>query len=327
VTVDVNTDRLPGTQPTETYINMLRFIVMRLFQSLIALFILSIVVFGLIRLGGDPALQLLPADGTEEDYQLVRAQFGLDKPVYVQYVIFVANSLKGDFGTSIFTKRPAMDSIKEMLPNSFRLIAVSVCIALIAAIPLGVIAAMKKGKSIDTAVRVIAGLGQSLPSFWVGLMMLQVFVVLLGILPAYGMGGWKHYIMPATCLVFFLIPGPIRLVRSSMLEVLDSEYIRLARIKGVSEKLIVWKHALRNSLLPVISFSAMYLAFLVTGAVTTEVVFAWPGMGRLAYGAIVGQDFPVIQGVVLVTAAIVTVANFAADVLYAYVDPRIRLRA
>jgi peptide/nickel transport system permease protein len=156
-------------------------------------------------------------------------------------------------------------------------------------------------------------------------MMIQLFVVLLGVLPASGMGGWKHYIMPAACLAFFMMAGPVRLLRSSMLEVLDSEYIRLARIKGVSERMIVWKHALKNSLLPVLSFSAMYLVMMITGAITTETVFAWPGMGRLAYRAIVNQDFPVIQGVILVTAVIVITTNLVADLLYVCIDPRIRL--
>jgi ABC-type dipeptide/oligopeptide/nickel transport system permease component len=173
--------------------------------------------------------------------------------------------------------------------------------------------------------RILAGLGQSLPSIWVGLMMIELFVVWLGVLPASGMGGWRHYLMPAGCLALFIVPGPIRLIRSSMLEALDSEYIRFARIKGVSPLRIVWKHALRNSLLPLLSFSAMYLALLVTGGIVTETVFAWPGMGRLAYQAILDQDFPVIQGVVLTTAVIVIAANFVADLLYAYIDPRIRI--
>lgn len=305
---------------------MKRFVVMRLFQSGVALIVFSMIVFGLVRLGGDPTLYFFPPDGTEKDYQRIRAQLGLDKPVYVQYIFFIGNAIKGDFGNSIFTKRPVIDSIKEMLPNSIRLIGVSAFMGLIVAIPLGLISAVRKGTPFDTLVRVIAGLGQSLPAFWVGLIMIQIFAVLLGILPPSGMGGWMHYIMPATCLAFFIMPGPIRLLRSSMLEVLDSEYIRLARIKGVSERVVIWKHAFRNSLLPVISFSAMYLTILVTGAITVETVFAWPGMGRLAYRAIVNQDFPLIQGVVLITMVIVITANLAADIIHGYVDPRVRLK-
>jgi peptide/nickel transport system permease protein len=187
-------------------------------------------------------------------------------------------------------------------------------------------AAVKKGRAIDTAARVIAGLGQSAPSFWIGLILIQFFAVQARILPSSGMGSWKHYVMPSTCLALFILAGPIRLLRSSMLEALDSEYIRLAKIKGVSPRSIVWKHALRNSLLPVVSFSAMYIASLVTGAILVETVFAWPGIGRLSYRAIINQDYPVIQGVVLTTAVIVIGANFIADILYAYIDPRIRLK-
>jgi len=305
---------------------MSRYILMRLLQSLIALFLLSIVVFSLVRLGGDPALQFLPADSTEEDYRLIRTRLGLDKPIYVQYGSFVVDAIRGDFGNSLFTKRPVIDSIKEMLPNSARLVGLSIIIGFGLAIPLGVMAAVHKGTVMDSTARFIAGMGQALPSFWIGLMMIQIFVICLGILPASGMGSWKHYLMPATCLAFFKMPGPIRLIRSSMLEILDSEYIKLARIKGVSKHVVVWKHALRNSLLPVLSFSAVYISISITGAITVETVFAWPGIGRLAYSAIINQDFPVIQAVVLLTAVIVIIANLLADILYAYVDPRIRLR-
>jgi peptide/nickel transport system permease protein len=304
---------------------MKRLFLVRFYQSLIALFVLSMVVFGVVRIGGDPALRFLPPDAAKGDYELIRARLGLDRPVYIQYAVFLKNSLQGDLGESIFTKRPVIDSIGEMLPNSLRLILVSAIMAYLLAIPLGVMAAVKKGTFLDTVARILAGLGQSLPSFWVGLMMIELFVVWLGVLPASGMGGWRHYLMPAGCLALFIVPGPIRLIRSSMLEALDSEYIRFARIKGVSPLRIVWKHALRNSLLPLLSFSAMYLALLVTGGIVTETVFAWPGMGRLAYQAILDQDFPVIQGVVLTTAVIVIAANFVADLLYAYIDPRIRI--
>ncbi len=305
---------------------MQRFILLQFMQMVVTLIVLSAIVFGLVRLGGDPVLQFLPPEATKEEYLLLRAQFGLDKPIYIQYWRFVAGAIKGDFGNSIFTKRPVIDSIKEMLPNSIRLVAVSTLIAFIIAIPLGVIAAVKKGTRIDTIARVIAGLGQSAPSFWLGLIMIHLFAVQLRILPSSGMGSWKHYVMPSTCLAFFILAGPIRLLRSSMLEALDSEYIRLAMIKGVLPRVIVWKHALRNSLIPVVSFSAMYIASLITGAILVETVFAWPGIGRLSYRAIINQDYPVIQGVVLTTAVIVIVANFIADILYAYIDPRIRLK-
>jgi len=303
---------------------MRRYIIIRLFQTVLTLVILSMVIFSLVRLSGDPALLMLPEGATKQHYLEIRAKLGLDKPIYVQYGAFVLSAVKGDFGKSIRSNRPVMDSIKEMLPNSMKLVGVATLMTLVISIPLGVMAAVKKGTFLDTFARVIAGLGQSLPTFWVGLMLIQLFVIHWGILPASGMETWKHYLMPAFCLAIFMVAGIIRLLRSSMLEVLDSEYIKMARIKGVSEGSIVWKHALRNSLLPVISFGGMYIAIMITGAVLIETVFAWPGVGRLAYSAIIGQDFPLIQGVILTAAVIVMIANLSTDILYAYLDPRIR---
>ena len=305
---------------------MQRYVVIRIFQTIITLLILSVVIFALVRFSGDPASLMLSENATEEDYEHMRAVLGLDKPMHVQYGIFIVKAVRGDFGESIRTRRPVLDSIKDALPNSMKLVAVSMFIALALSLPLGVMAAVKKGTYLDTLARVIAGLGQSLPTFWVGLMMMQIFVVILKVLPASGMGSWKHYLMPASCLGIFLMAGIVRLLRSSMLEVLDSEYIRMARIKGVSERIVIWKHALRNSLLSVLSFGGMYIAILITGAILIETVFAWPGFGRLSYGAIVGQDFPLIQGAVLTAGAVVMVSNLITDILYAYLDPRIRYR-
>lgn len=305
---------------------MLRYILMRSLQSLVALAFLSMVIFGLVRLSGDPVLLMLPEGATQQHYQEVRAHLGLDKPIYVQYKIFILNVIQGDFGRSIRTQRPVIDSIREMLPNSMKLIGVSVVMTILISFPLGVMAAAKKFSFIDIFARVVAGLGQSLPTFWVGLMLIQLFVIFMGILPASGMGSWKHYLMPAFCLAFFMVAGIVRLLRSSMLEALDSDYIKMARIKGVSELAVVWKHALRNSLLPVLSFGGMYIAILITGAILVESVFAWPGVGRLAYSAIINQDFPLIQGVVLTAAVIVMAVNLITDILYAYLDPRIRYR-
>jgi peptide/nickel transport system permease protein len=269
---------------------------------------------------------MIPETATDEDYHYMRAKLGLDKPIHVQYGIFFVNAIRGDFGKSIRTNRPIIESIGETLPNSMKLVGLSTVIAFVLALPLGVMAAVKKDTYIDTLARMIAGLGQSLPTFWVGLMMIQLFVVYLRILPASGMGSWKHYLMPATSLGIFVMAGLARLLRSSMLEALDSEYIRMARIKGVSEMVVVWKHALRNSLLSVLSFGGMYVAIMITGAILIETVFAWPGFGRLAYSAIVDLNFPLIQGMVLTAGALVMVTNLVTDILYAYLDPRIRYR-
>lgn len=303
---------------------MRRYITIRILQTVITLLILSVVIFALVRLSGDPALLMLSENATQQEYVDMRAHLGLDKPIYVQYALFLAKAVKGDFGNSIRTHRPVSESILEKLPNSFKLVAVSMIATFIFSIPLGVMAAVRKDSALDVFVRVLAGLGQSLPTFWVGLMLIHIFVVMLGILPSSGMGSWKHYLMPAFCMGNFLMAGIVRLLRSSMLEVLDSDYIRLARVKGLSQTSVIWSHALRNSLLSVLSFGGMYIAIMITGAILIETVFAWPGFGRLAYSAIVNQDFPLIQGVILMAAVIVMVANLLTDISYAYLDPRIR---
>ncbi|NNG01206.1 MAG: ABC transporter permease [Desulfobacteraceae bacterium] len=305
---------------------MQRYIVIRFIQTVITLLILSIVIFTLVRMSGDPVLLMLPETATEEDYELMKSQLGLNKPVYQQYLIFLFDAVKGDFGKSIRTRKPVILSIKETLPNSIKLVTVAFVIGFALSIPLGIVAAVKKGTVWDNMARVVTGLGQSIPTFWVGLMLLQIFVVWLRILPASGMDTWQHYVMPATCLGIFLMSGVARLLRSSMLDVLDSEFVKMARIKGVRESVVIWKHALRNSLLSVVSFGGMYIAIMVTGAILVETVFAWPGFGRLAYAAIVNQDFPLIQGVVLTAGAVVMSANFFTDILYAYLDPRIRVQ-
>ncbi|MFC1532452.1 ABC transporter permease [Thermodesulfobacteriota bacterium] len=306
---------------------MQRYIAMRLFQMLISLLLLSTIIFGITRVTGDPASLLLPESGTEEDYRYIKARLGLDKPVYVQYAIFIGNALKGDLGTSFYSRRPVIVSIMEALPNTIKLAGGAFFIATVTGIFLGVLGAVKRGGPLDTLARIIAGLGQSVPTFWVGLVLIQIFVIELKILPSSGMGSWKHYLMPSFNLSLFMMAGLIRLLRSSMLEVLDSEFITLARIKGIPERVVIWKHALRNSLLAVLSFAGVYIALLVTHTVLIETVFTWPGFGRLAYRAIISRDFPLIQGVVMVAAVIVMGANLLTDILYAYIDPRIRYKA
>ena len=303
---------------------MQRYIVMKLFQMLISLLLLSIVIFGLVRVTGDPAALMLPETGTAEDYRYMKERLGLDKPLHVQYALFIVDALKGDFGTSYSTRRPVMVSIMEALPKTAQLAGSAFLIAVFFGILLGILGAVKRSGPLDTLARFIAGLGQSLPTFWVGLVLIQIFAVDLRILPPSGMGDWKSYLMPAFNLSLFMMAGLIRLLRSSMLEVLDSEYILLARIKGLPERVVIWKHALRNSLLAVLSFAGVYIAILVTHTVLVETVFTWPGFGRLAYRAIVNRDFPLIQGIVMMAAVIVMGANLLTDILYAYVDPRIR---
>lgn len=304
---------------------MQRFVLRRLVQSLVVLFIVSAVVFFLSRVvGGDPVLMLLPPDAGAEEIVEARHALGLDRPLPVQYWLFIAEAVRGDFGTSIKTRQSVMKHIQARLPNSVKLAAVSLTITCLLAFPLGVAAAVRRGTVVDVFARLIAVLGQSLPMFWVGLVLMQVFAVRLRLLPASGMGGIEHYVLPAFTLGWYLVAGIMRLLRSSMLQVLDTDFVMMARMKGVPERAVVWKHTLRNALIPVVTFGAMYFAMLITGAIIVETVFAWPGIGGLIYESIMYRDYPVIQAVVLLTAAIIAIVNLAVDIAYAYLDPRIR---
>jgi peptide/nickel transport system permease protein len=300
---------------------------MRFLQSLLALVILSVLIFLLAHATGDPLMLILPMQASEEDYANARRILGLDKPFPVQYGIFIANALRGNFGTSLRARKPVKELLLERLPNSVKLAGFSLTVSLVVAFPLGILSAVKKGTRIDTAANVIAVLGQSLPAFWVGILLIELVAGRWQILPAVGTGGLSHYILPGFTLGWFVVAGIMRLLRSSMLDVLDSEFVKMARVKGVAERWVVWKHALRNALIPVVTFGAIYFAIIVTTAIVVETVFAWPGMGRLTYEAITSRDFPVIQAVVLTTAVIVIFVNLGVDILYAYLDPRIRYNA
>ena len=304
---------------------MLRFLLARLSQSAVTLLLFSVVVFGLARATGDPLTLVLPMVATEEDVANARRYLGLDRPFYVQYLTFVGRATTGDFGMSIRSRRPVVDLLRERLPNSLALAAFSMAVSLLVAFPLGVLAAVRRGTALDSGAKVLATLGQSLPTFWVGIVLIEVVAGRLQWLPAGGSGSLAHYVLPGFTLGWFVVAGLMRLLRSAMLEVLDAEYVTTARAKGAPEVSVVWRHALRNALIPVVTFAGVYFAILVTSAIVVETVFAWPGMGRLAYEAITGRDFPVIQAVVLVTAAIVVTVNFAVDLLYAVIDPRIGL--
>jgi len=303
---------------------VIRFVLSRVLQSLVALAILSVVVFILARATGDPLHLILPMSASEEDYAYARRYLGLDRPYVEQYFSFVGKALTGDFGTSLRARRPVSELIRERLPNSLRLALFAMGVSLSVAFPLGVLAAVKKGTWIDRTAQVIAVLGQSLPTFWVAIVLVEFVAGRLQWLPAGGISGFTSYVLPGFTLGWFVVAGMMRLLRSGMLEVLDSEYVKLARVKGVVERRVVWLHALKNALIPVVTFAGIYFAILVTTAIVVETVFAWPGLGRLAYEGISSRDFPVIQAVVLTTAAIVAVVNLGVDLLYAVIDPRIR---
>lgn len=297
----------------------------RLVQTLVVLIGLSIVIFGLTRLSGDPVELMLPVDATIEARAELRRTLGLDKPLADQYLAFVRGVAKGDLGVSIRERRPAMQLVWERLQNSAVLALAAMTTAMAIAIPLAIASAVWKGTAIDMFARGVAVLGQSLPTFFVGLVLIIVVAGRWGLLPAGGSGTWQHYILPAFTLGWFVVAGMMRLLRASLIEVLDSEYIKLARIKGVSEWRVVMRHALRNALISVVTLGGVYFALLISTAVIVETVFAWPGFGRLAYDAVRFRDFPVTQAVVLTTAVVVVVANLLVDLLYTWIDPRIRV--
>src|SRR5712692_2610379 len=291
---------------------------------MVALAILSVVVFVLARATGDPLHLILPMSATEEDYANARLYLGLDRPYVEQYFSFIGRAVTGDFGMSLRARKPVIELIGERLPNSLRLAVFAMGVSLAIAFPLGILAAVKKGTGLDRTAQVIAVLGQSLPTFWVSIVLVEFVAGRLQWLPAGGNDGFTSYILPGFTLGWFVVAGMMRLLRSAMLEVLDSEYVKLARVKGVVEHNVVWRHALKNALIPVVTFAGIYFSILVTTAIVVETVFAWPGLGRLAYEGISSRDFPVIQAVVLVTAAIVSAVNLGVDLLYAVIDPRIR---
>ncbi len=303
---------------------MTRFIIIRVLQSFVALIGISVLIFVLVRASGDPTDLYRTALSSEEDIARIRHNLGLDKSLPEQYWIFVSGLAKGDLGESLVKHRPVTEMIMERLPNTLSLAAASFFVSMLLALFLGILGATRRDTFLDNGVKFIAILGQALPGFWVAIMAILVFSVYWQIFPASGTGTPAHFVLPVATMAFFLMPGMMRLVRSSMLDVLDSEYIKMARIKGLPERTIIWKHALRNALIAPLTVAGMLFAMLITGAVVTEQVFAWPGIGRLSLEALWSRDFPIVQGITLMVAAAVLFVNLLVDILYAYIDPQIR---
>lgn len=304
---------------------MLGHIARRVLEMTGALFAMSIIVFMLGRATGDPVSLLLSEYATEQDRVQLTHELGLDQSLPKQYWVFISHAMQGDLGRSVTGDRqPAIQLISERLPASLKLAGLALIISLLLGIPLGVLAAVKRGTAIDTAARSFALLGQSVPVFWLGIVLMYFFSVQLGWLPTSGYGDWRYFVLPSISMALFTVAAVTRLVRVSMIDALSSEYIKLARVKGVSETMVIWKHALRNSLIPVLTYMGAFFATMITGAVVIETVFSWPGIGRLAYESIMSRDFPVMQGVVLTMTAIFMVANLIVDIAYAWLDPRIR---
>ena len=306
---------------------MRAFLVRRLLHAVFVVWGVVTVVFFLVRLTGDPTLFLVDQSATQEEIAHTRALLGLDRPVLVQYADFLLAIPRGDFGTSIREKRPAMRMVLEHFwPATVELSAAALLLSTVLAIPLGVVSATHRGRFADHASRVGSLLLQSMPSFWLGIMLILLFAVALGgLLPAYGAGSIRHLILPAIALAAAPLAQNVRLVRAGMLEVLGQDYVRTARAKGVAERGVIYRHALRNASLPVITVTGLSLGFMLSGTIIIETVFAWPGLGRLIVQAVPGRDFPVIQAGVFLFALVFVAINLLVDLLYSVVDPRVRL--
>ncbi len=300
------------------------FLVRRLAQAGVVVLGVSFVVFLLLHLTGDPTLLLLPPDATAEEIRRFRSSMGFDDPFFVQYARFLGGALRGDFGVSLRHGEPAMGLVIERLPATFELSSAAMLVALAVALPAGVVSAVRRNTPVDYLSTTVALLGQSMPTFWLGIMLILIFSVRLGLLPSSGRGDLEHLVLPALTLGLFTTARMMRLTRSGMLEVLGQDYVRTARAKGMSEAPIVWKHALRNAAVPIVTIAGLELGALLGGSVITETIFAWPGVGRLSVQAIYNRDYPVVQAAVFVLATTFVVVNLVVDILYTYLDPRIR---
>jgi peptide/nickel transport system permease protein len=305
------------------------YIANRIVQSIINIFFITILVFLLARATGDPADVFIDDALPEEAVIAFKERLGLDKPLHIQYWVFVKNLARGDLGESVKGHRPVTQMLVERLPATFSLGLAAMAVAMIMGIPLGVLSAVYRDTVIDRVAKVVAFLGQSTPSFWLGIMLMLFFGVFLfqqGLpsLPITGRGGPETYVLPAFTMGWFVVAGLVRLTRSSMLDVLDSDYVTMARAKGLNERIVIWKHALRNAMIPVLTYSGLILGGFMNGSVVVEQVFAWPGVGRMALTAVAGRDFPVVQGVVIMIGVFYIVINLFVDILYVLIDPRIK---
>lgn len=304
---------------------MTRFLGRRAIESALALLAVTILAFLLVRTTGDPVLMLSSDYATPEAREELRRELGLDRPLYVQYGIFLGNALRGDFGTSLREQRPARDVLFDRMPATLKLGGLAVLLGLLVGVPLGVISALRPGSVADAIARGLAVLGQSVPVFVTGIVLIWLLALTFRLLPTSGLTSWQSYVMPSLALGWFVAAGITRMVRSSMLQVLDEDYVKFARIKGLPERRVIAAHAMRNAAIPALTFFGIMLANVLTGSLIVEALFAWPGAGRLAVTSVLSRDYPVIQMIVVVFTAIYILVNLTVDVLYTYLDPRIRL--
>ena len=303
---------------------MSRFFINRAGQALLSLFFVTLLVFGMVRLSGDPLQILVPDEAPPEVYEEFRVLLHLDEPIPFQYVRWMGGILTGDFGMSTSKRVPVRQLIGERLPATLQLAGTGFAFMLVIGLSVGVYAAAFRGSAFDALARSFAVLGQAVPSFWLGLILILIFAIWWDVFPAGGKAGWSSVILPAFALGWYPAAGVMRLTRSSMLEVLDSEYVKLARIKGVNERKVLWVHAFKNAALPVLTFAATFLVLMLRGAIIIEMVFSWPGIGRLVLEAVFNRDFPIVQAVVLMFSSWFILGNLLVDIGYAYLNPRIR---
>lgn len=304
---------------------MLRYILKRLLLLIPILLGVSIIVFTVLHMSpGDPAQIMLGPMASQESIAQMRESLGLNKPLYIQYFIFLKNTLQGDFGRSIRTNTPVIEEIFSRLPATLKLSTLGMLLAIIIGFPLGVLAALKQNTIIDTTSSFLALIGFSIPNFWAGLMLMLLLSVYIPVLPSSGYGSWQHLVLPSLTLAIQTIAVITRMTRSSMLEVIRQDYVKTARAKGISDKLVLVRHIIRNALIPVVTIAGLYFGHSLGGVVVTETVFSYPGVGRLLVDAIRSKDYPVVQAGILIFAVGVALINLIVDVVYAYLDPRIK---
>lgn len=303
---------------------MRRYILNRIILGIITLLGVSIIIFVAARLSGDVAVLMAPANSPPEVLDSFRAKFGLDKPIIVQYLIFIRDALQGDFGTSIQYDRPVMEIVAGRIPATLKLGLTSFVLGTIVGLILGIVSAIYRGRWLDWGSTTFSLLGQAIPNFWLAIMLMIIFAVQLHWLPTSGMGGIEHLVLPVISTSWFSTAFVLRITRSSMLDVLDTEYIKMARIKGVTEYIVILKHALRNALIPVVTLSGMQLVMIMGGLVFTEKVFNWPGIGMLMVNSIGSLDYPMIQAITLILSTFVVLVNLIVDLLFVVIDPRIK---
>jgi len=304
---------------------MRTYIARQLIQLVVVIIGISVLAFVILHVLGDPVLLLLPQNAGHAEFERYRKLLGLDQPIWLQYWKFASHAVQGDFGTSWYADTPAFGLVLERMPPTIYLTLAGLVVALGIALPLGILAALKRHTFVDNLCTALAVGGQALPIFWLGIMLIIIFAVRLRALPASGYGTWQHFVMPAFCLGAALAPITMRLVRSGVIEVMNMEFIKTARAKGVGERAVVIKHAFRNACIPIITVLGLQFGQLLGGAIITETVFAWPGVATLTVESIRNQDFPVVQCAVVLLALIIVTANVIVDLVVGLIDPRIRV--